>query len=118
MTGTNALLLIPVVAWVVAGFPMCSIALLASVFASFAYHCSGEQRWHKTDVFLAVLALVVTLGATVPHMSVPEALLAGLILALALALKRLGTLRSYDHWHSAWHVAVAGGQLFLVTCTL
>ena len=64
---------------------MCSIALLASVFASFAYHCSGEQRWHKTDVFLAVLALAVTLGATVPHMSVTEALLAGLILTLALA---------------------------------
>ena len=112
---THGLFVVNTVLWFFAGSLFCALFLAMSTAASTMYHlsCEKDAVWATIDKFLAISALIVTLGWTIPYMSVSEGVTAFLLLAVALVCKAGADRGPYVPWHSAWHVLVALGQAFL-----
>ena len=112
---THGLFVGNTVLWFFAGSLFCSLFLAMTTAASTMYHRSAEKDevWGTIDKLLAMSTLVVTLGWTLPYMSVTEGITAFMLLAVALVCKEGADRGPYVPWHVAWHFLVALGQAFL-----
>jgi hypothetical protein len=112
---THGLFVANTVLWFFTGSLFCSLFLAMTTAASTMYHRSAEKDevWGTIDKILAMITLVVTLGWTLPYMSVNEGITAFMLLAVALVCKEGADRGPYVPWHVAWHFLVALGQAFL-----